>query len=164
MSLKPTYVLYAVLAFFSLIGMLVCGSMLGAFFTNRGPLGFVGAESCRRSSVYRYLPLPPQAEANMPMAVDERAMLDNWGFVIFRAPADWQEAFRTIHPPKGELSQASPDEAAGMAKRLDDPRILQFITSRKWQPFHATCPQENFFITALRDESGEYLLVFFNNF
>ncbi len=163
MNLSPKHLLYAALAFFALIGVLVSGPILHAFFSGRGPEGFVGA-ACKQSRVGNYLPLPPQTEAEMPMAVDERALLDNWGFVIFRASAEWHEAFCTLYPPKGELCQASSDEAEDMAKRLDDPRIHHFITSRKWQSFHASHPWENFFITALRDESGEYLLVVFNNY
>ncbi len=163
MSISPKHLLYAVLAFFTLIGMLVCGSVLSTFFSGRGPEGFVGA-ACKQSKVCHYLPLPPQTEAEMPMAVDERALLDNWGFVIFRAPNNWQEAFRKLYPQAGEFTHGDAGEAESMARRLDDPRIHHFITSRKWQPFHTSHPLEDFFITALRDESGEYLLVFFNNF
>ncbi len=133
------------------------------FLLNDAPKAYVG-EPCRSSTSWHYLPLPEQTEAGMPMAMDHSSLLDTSGFVIFRASADWQAALCTLYTHKPDHGSSGDHEiAAAMAEEAGDNRILRFIQSRQWQPFHHARLRdgEDFYFSALRDAAGEYVLVYF---
>ncbi len=133
-----------------------------------GPQGYVGSTACQRSTpvYYKHLELPPQTEAELPMAVDSPGR-DYMGFIIFRAPAAWQEQFRREHTLKGlSWGQVSAMEyAQGLAESVEDKRILRFIREHEWQLFleGRLYPGQDWYFTALRDSSGEYMLILLNS-
>ncbi len=127
---------------------------------------YVG-RGCHRSSVYRMMPLPEQEDAErFPMAVECEPWGDFYSFIIFRAPAEWQECFRQFYPTAEPLNE---ETTASLARQLaadaGEERIGAFINERKWLPFHQSTKYRGggLDIIALRDESREYLLVYFIN-
>ncbi len=126
--------------------------------------GFVGAESAD-SIACGLLPLPPQQDARFPMALDSQGLCDYSGFVVFRAPADWQERFRRR---AGDSALPGSHDtlyyALRYAEKLDDRRLADFLRQHSWQPFHTGEVQRDgravpFY--ALRDATGEYLLIYY---
>ncbi len=50
--------------------------------------------------------------------------------------------------------------------KLNDNRLYDFIAGRQWEPFHAASiykATHSLYFYALRDTSGEYLLVYLSN-
>ncbi len=126
--------------------------------------GFVGAESAA-SIACGLLALPPQTDAGLPMALDSQGLCDYSGFVIFRAPADWQARFCA-----DDGVELAPHDtlyyALRYAEKLDDRRVADFLRQHSWQPFHRGEVQRDgravpFY--ALRDVSGEYLLIYYTD-
>ncbi len=132
-----------------------------------GPQGYVGTTACQRSTpvYYKHLELPPQTEAELPMAVDSSGR-DYMGVIIFRAPAAWQEQFRREHTLKGMgwAQDTVMEYAQGLAGAVEDGRILRFIREHEWQFFHEgrLYPGQDWYFTALRDSRGEYMLILLN--
>ncbi len=153
----------------ALAGMLFCGCVVYLLLDvpEEGPRGFVGLEEARKSYAWHGLPLPEQAEPqNFPMAVDHRGMCDFSGFIIFAADADWQELFRRFQARKAAALYGDTKLVAEhYAEWVGDERITSFIRSRKWQLFHEAqiwhTDEHYVDATALRDEAGEYVLMFY---
>ncbi len=155
----------------ALLGATLCAMIAWSvyqFVTTPNTRGCCG-EECRKSIAASLLPLPAQEEtAHLPMALDDLAPCDYSGFVLIRASATWQEDFRRLFPrkPAAAIYDAY-DAACSNAAQLSDKRILHFITGRKWELFHEGCirpGKRSVDATALRDTSGEYLLIYFCDF
>ncbi len=155
---------------FALLGLLLLPGFLRAI--NRldmAPACYFGEAACQESRVCSSLPLPPQAEADaqeqsFPMAVDYFKLVGRSGAVVFRSTPEWQEAFRCCCARP--LAQPY-DRAEGIAENLvqeaKDAALRDFVASRRWLPFHQAClyrcGKRDIKAVALRDESGEYLLI-----
>ncbi len=150
-----------------LFATLFLAALLPAGCEPAGPQGYVGTAACQRSTpiYYKHLELPQQTEAELPMAVDSSGR-DYMGFIIFRAPAAWQEQFRREHTLKGLGwgQEEAMGYAQGLAESVEDGRILRFIREHEWQPFHEgrLYPGQDWYFTALRDSRGEYMLILLN--
>ncbi len=157
------YMGYALLGLFALLGLAVLPGLMEAL--NNIPLQprcAIGPD-CEGSTACARLPLPQQPDAqNFPMAVDYPRVFRQSGFVILQASAEWQEAFRAFYPtrPNEELEPQKAvryhfDEDDGI-----DARITSFILEHEWYPFHDGDLQPGkLHYSALRDASGEYLLI-----
>ncbi len=147
---------------FALLGLLVLPGILKAI--NKIPLKpacYLG-EDCGKSDVYASLPVPQQEEAPFPMAVDYPKLIGKRGRVVFRASTEWQEAFRALHPYEQVSREDAPKGPIRFAFRDDDgidKRIADFITAREWHLFHEGHLHNGRPFSALRDSSGEYMLI-----
>ncbi len=155
--------LRALVLFFAAMGLLFC--LLAGYacltYPHDGPFGYVGEEACRsRSTAWHYLPLPPQEEKQLPMALDEFWGSDYAGLVIFRASAEWQELLCRFFPREEWV-----DTFGGIvpdADKAGEPRMGEFIRSHEWTEFHqARVGRSGTYFRALRDASGEYVMVEF---
>ncbi len=158
-------------AVLALLGMLLCALIAYALFS-RPPGGshyYIGKEACAESRAWTVLPLPEQENTReLPMAMDSNSMCDYSGFVIFRASPEWQEAFRQCYARQPHFPRETEGVAEDLAQDTRSSRIREFIENHKWQPFHRCCLWElgSAFLdcTALRDASGEYILLHFSDF
>ncbi len=163
------YLIFVLTGFCALVGLLVCGV---AFFTfsslKMNPLEPIPPRvctgpACVQSEAGRYIPLPPQQEEGFPMALDCHAPCEYSGILVFRAPADWQETFRKFYATPTTPFPGFLDNALHHASQAEDKRLHDFISSRQWEPFHAATivkARHSVYFHALRDASGEYLLVY----
>ncbi len=141
----------------SLVYMFLCGPA-------EGPTCFLGAESYAKSTPghFGHLTPPKQSDPNFPMVV-ETSGKDYLGFVIFRASAAWQEAFKKAHPYPDELGDgAILAQARNLAEELEDKRVRDFISGKEWQSFHKGFldADRTWHVNAHRDASGEYVLLY----
>ncbi len=166
-----TYALPGVVGFFVLVGLaafaLLAYGLLS--FGCHGTDDYEG-EDCKESIACRQLPLPPQADEDFPMAVDSCTPVDYTGFIIFRAPADWQDAFLKLYPQaEVPFGDSAASLACDLAESAGNASIQRFIQSHRWQPFHQghfrpRGGSDAYDFATMRDESGEYLLVFFMDY
>ncbi len=159
-QLKPLVCfLVGLLALIGLGGCTLAGC-ISLFFGVPSIKGYMGKESAK-SHVSTFLPLPPQSEEEMPMALEKQQFFAESGIIIFRASPEWQETFHRFYPAE-ELKDAWMAEgvAVDWSADLEDDRIHYFVKDRRWHRFHSGRMRgQNF--SALRDESGEFLLVYF---
>ncbi len=159
------YLFFTLTGFFALVGLLVsalavyggCQLAQHGLWGTRCSLGKAGASSPLAAS----LPLPEQTEQNLPMVVEKDCIPDSCGFIIFRATASWQEAFCSLYTLGGG-SFIGIDNARELANEVEDKGILHFINSREWNHFHSgrLRPGSDWFFSAMRDASGEYVLLY----
>ncbi len=155
----------------ALLGMFFCAVALYALLSlpPGGNHYYIGKEACAESLAGQYLPLPEQENAqDFPMVWDCNGMCDSCGFVIFRATPEWQAAFRHYYARPPRIPHGTVGMAEGLAEQTENARIRAFIESRKWQHVH-DCnlwQRGSAFrdCTALRDASGEYVLLYFRTF
>ncbi len=147
---------------FALAGVLFCIVLGYAFATTGTPESFIGAE-CRKCALSRLVPLPPQTEEGFPMAVDMYDMGDYYSFIVFRAPVDWQEAFCRLYPsqPMTKNDENIDFIAHSLATEAGEERICRFLCEKTWKPVFKGSQRVNggLELFALRDESGEYVML-----
>ncbi len=159
------YLFFALTGFFALVGLLVSALAIygGCQLAQRGLWGtrcYLGWEGAG-STLLASLPLPEQTEQNLPMVVEKDGIPDSSGLIIFRAPASWQEAFCALYTLGGS-DFIGTENARKLANEVEDKSILHFINSREWQFFHSgrLRPGADWFFSAMRDNSGEYVLLY----
>ncbi len=147
---------------FAALGILACIGLGYSFATAGTAKSFIGAE-CRQCALSRLVPLPPQTEEGLPMAVDMYDYGDYQSFIVFRAPADWQEAFCRFYPSQpGSANDENIDFVAhSLAADAGDERISRFLNEKTWHPLFKGRQRVDggLDLYALRDESGEYVMV-----
>ncbi len=168
--LKP-FLLFLV-GLLSLIGLGSCILAVVAAFSYpfHGIYSYMGKD-CEKSLVYGYLPLPPQkvetvellegevAQLPFPMVVERHQLNRDSGIIIFRADEAWQEAFRQFYPAAPVRDAWMADAAASDdSADFEDHRLHYFVKYRRWELFHSGYIRNSRF-SAMRDESGQYLLI-----
>ncbi len=147
---------------FALVGLLFCIGMGYSLATFGTPESFIGAE-CRKCALSRLVPLPPQTEEGLPMAVDMYDLGDYQSFIVFRAPTDWQEAFCRFYPPQPMNANDENIDflVHSLAQEAGEERICRFLREKSWQPIFKGSRRVDgeLALYALRDESGEYVVV-----
>ncbi len=164
------YATCAVWALFALLGLGTC--VLVAVFFCTGSHSRVKAytgEECVRSIAARQLPLPPQEGDSLPMAVDFTTPMDYTGAIVFRAPADWQQALLTLFPQAETNLAHAKGLAEDMAGQAGHEAMADFIGARNWQlilqgHFAPEGGPDAYDFATLRDESGEHLLILFMDY
>ncbi len=126
-------------------------------------------EECVRSIAARQLPLPPQDEDSLPMAVDFTTPMDYTGAIVFRAPAEWQQALLTLFPQAETNLAHAKGLAEDMVGQAGHEAMADFIGARNWQLIHQGhfAPEggpDAYDFATLRDESGEHLLILFMDY
>ncbi len=163
--LKHLFTVFSYL--FALIGLLTCSAALYAgWHLANSDFRLFGTESSTGKAAANkgrahLLPLPAQTEPNLPMMVEKDNLPDDEWLLIFRAPAAWQEAFCTLYNFGGS-DFIGDDRARKLADEVEDKSILQFINSKQWQHFHSgrLRPDSDCHFSAMRDASGEYVLLY----
>ncbi len=165
------YTLFALTGFFALLGVGICALLLylclmlfpreceerllpHAHFGKEYPYSL--AADC--------LPIPEQTNSPFPMVVDCPASDGRSHILVFRASEAWQAAFRALYTD----SSVNPmldvlGTVQHHAIKLNDHRLYDFIAGRPWEPFHAAFiykATHSLYFYALRDASGEHLLVY----
>ncbi len=160
------YALLGIVGFFTLVGLASIAALAYSFALNATTEAYLG-EECRACSRYDYLPLPEQAEADFPMALEYHDWGDYYAVRIFRAGPEWLAQLSTLYPAQEaqeEAMQTSAALARSMAGDAGCKRIKEFIRSRNWQHVHHTrLPHNGLDLDVLRDESGEYVLLYLLN-
>ncbi len=156
----------------ALLGFSLVAMAAYAIFTLRteSPYCYIGAE-CGESRAWNILPLPQPSEGEQPMAIDSIGMCDYSGYVIFRATPQWQEAFRNsqTRPTPWHMADAPSSVTNNIVDYQEvDARIREFVGSRTWEHFHQCRAMKrgkyHLDCIALRDASGEYMLLYFCDF
>ncbi len=161
-----TYTLLGIGGFFALVGLASIAYLFRATAIPATAEAYLG-EDCRACSRYDYLPLPEQAEADFPMALEYHDWGDYYAVRIFRAGPEWLAQLSTLYPAQEEREEAMETSAAlarSMAGDAGCKRIKEFIRSRNWQHVHHTrLPHNGLDLDALRDEAGEYVMLYLLN-